>query len=205
MQFKIIEFLATVIIIYCLSLLFLTRYAKLEVVTSIKIIQSIMMTFGATSFIYSYRKFIQNTDEKIEAISQEFPDKWNNILESLQRDDSVSEEFKQWLLTGKSNDYLFYNLSTSDLTIIEILTSSIYQVWLKMVSIKLVSLNFTLEDYEKLFYSNKNSSEQLARNLNQIVGKLFNNPYVYKLVINEEKFYPTAFINYIRYCVKSFT
>ena len=203
MELKIIEFLITSSIIYILVIFIMKRYMKIKTINSVKILQSIMMTFGATSFIYSYKQFVKSKDEKFQSIAKDFPQKWKEIIYLLHEDSSISYGIKEWIITGKVNEQIFSNLSIADLSIIEFLMASIYEVWLAMLSIELVTLKSSVKDYEKLFNSSENNSEQLTTHLNKLVGLLFKEEYVFNRVLTEKKYYPNGFINYINYCVRS--
>lgn len=202
MQIKIIQFLLTGLIIYILIVFTLTKYTHFGSVKSIRTIQRITMTFGATSFIYSYLEYIKSTNEKLLSVAEIFPQKWNKILTQINNDNSISSGIKQWVLKGKINEAVFRNLSLSDESIIEIIITTLYEVWLNMVSINLIKLDSGIKDYENLFKS-KNNSDEFTKHLNTIVGVLFQEDFVLKHLLNEKKFYPDGFINYIIYCANS--
>lgn len=202
MQIKIIQFLLTGLIIYILIVFTLTKYTHFDSDKSIRTIQRITMTFGATSFIYSYLQYIKSTNEKLISVAEKFPQKWNKILTQINNDNSISSGIKQWVLKGKINEAVFRNLSLSDESIIEIIITTLYEVWLNMVSINLIKLDSGIKDYDNLFKS-KNNSDEFAKHLNTIVGVLFQEDFVLKHLLNEKKFYPDGFINYIIYCSRS--
>jgi len=203
MELKIIEFLITSSIIYILVIFTMKRYMKIKTINSIKILQSIMMTFGASSFIYSYKQFVKSKDEKFQSIVKDFPQKWKEIIHLLSQDSSISYGIKEWIITGKVNEQIFNNLSLADLSIIEFLMASIYEVWLDMLSLELITLNSSVKDYEDLFKSNENNSEKITTHLNKIIGVLFKEEYVLNRILAEKNYYPNGFINYINYCTSS--
>lgn len=199
MQLKVIQFLITALLIYIFVIFHVRKYTKFDTVKSIRIMQRIMMTFGATGFIYSYIQYVKSTNEKFIDVATNFPKKWQLILKSLNSNTSISPGIKEWVLTGKVSEEVFRNLSLSDLNIIEHIVTSFYELWLDMVSIGLVKNNFTFDDYEKLF---KDSDNNLINHNNIVLGVLFEKKFVFEHIMREKQFYPKGFMKYISYCVK---
>lgn len=200
MQLKVIQFLLTGLIIYTFLIFHVRKYTKFNTVKSIRIMQRVMMTFGATGFIFAYIQYVKSTNEKFIDVASNFAQRWQDILKSLNSDNSISDSIKQWVLTGKVREEVFRNLSLSDMNIIEQIVSSFYEMWLDMVSINLIEKNYTFDDYEKLFKDNKND---LINHLNIIIGVLFEKKFVLEHIMNEKQFYPKGFIRYINYCVST--
>lgn len=200
MQLKVIQFLLSALIIYTLLIFHIQKYTKFDTVKSIQIMQSIMMTFGASGFIYSYMQYVKSTNEKFINVATNFPKKWQVILNSLNSDNSISPGIKKWVLTGKINEDVFKNLSLSDINLIEQVVTSFYELWLNMVSIDLIKNDFTFKDYDKLF---KNAKNDLITHLNVVIGVLFEKDFVFNHIMTEKQFYPKGFITYISYCVRT--
>ena len=202
MKVELIKFLLTGLIIYIIIIFAFSRYTGFNSVKTISIVQSITMTFGATGFIYSYFKFVKSKNEKFVSVAEKFPKKWNTILYMLNQDNSISPQIKNWILKGDVKEAAFRNLSLTDLNIIESIITTFYEVWLNMLSINLVTINSSVKDYISIF-ENKGNSETMTKHLNSFIGVLFKEEFVLNHIIEEKKFYPKGFINYIIYCVRS--
>ena len=201
MKLEIIEFLISGLIIYILIIYIFSKYNGFTSDKSIDVVQSITMTFGATG-LFILMKFVKSKNDKLVSVAEKFPKKWNAILKGLNNDSSISPGIKQWILKGEIKEEFFRNLSLSDLNMIEIIITTLYEVWLSMLTVDIVKLTSSVKDYEAIFETKKNSDD-ITKHLNTVIGVLFKEDFVLKHIFKEKNFYPKGFINYIIYCVRS--
>lgn len=198
----IIKFVVTTFIIYFTVIYMVMKTSGEKFVSSVHLLQSMLMTIGALSFIYSYEENRREKVDKIEKLAAEVPLQWSEILNYMKENDHLSPSIKKWVLKGDSENINISTLNLEDLNFIEFVINKTYKIWLIMVEFKIAHPSSTNEYYTKLLRELNTDDKKMLKTFINLFGKLYSPEFILEKLKNESNIYPIGFINFIYFCVE---
>lgn len=198
-----IKFVATTIIVYLLTIFILMKFTGSKFVSTVDIVQSVLMTIGALSFVYSYQQARTAKIDRIEKIATDVPKQWSEVLIYIKENKQLSPSLKNWILTGNDSNISNSTLNMEDLNFIEFVINKCYLIWLLMVESAIATPESTVEDYETFFKNAKTTDRDLMKNILLLIGGVCKPKFIHEHLRRESSFYPKGFMNFIIFSVKN--
>lgn len=198
-----IKFVATTIIVYLLIIFILMKLSGAKFVSTVDIVQSILMTIGALSFVYSYQEARTAKIDRIEKIATDVPKQWSEVLIYIKENKQLSPSLKNWILTGNDSNISNSTLNMEDLNFVEFVINKCYLIWLLMVESAIATPESTVEDYETFFKNAKTTDRDLMKNILLLIGGVCKPKFIHEHLRRESSFYPKGFMNFIIFSVKN--
>ena len=121
----IVKLVATVLIIYFMIVFIVMKASGANFRPSVGLLQSIMMTIGALSFVYSYIQTHRAKVDKIERLAGDVPAQWSEVLQYMKGNDQMTPQVRRWILTGDGSHLSNGSLNIEDLNFVEFVINKI--------------------------------------------------------------------------------
>lgn len=197
----IIKLVVTVLIVYFMVVFIVMKASGGNFKPSVDLLQSIMMTIGALSFVYSYIKTRRDKVDKIERLAGDVPAQWSEVLHYMKGNDKMSPHVRKWILTGNSSHISNSSLNIEDLNFVEFVINKMYDLWLLMVELGIATTKTTKYEYKELLSNASEKDKAFLKNMNMLFKQVFSPKFIQEHIERESAFYPTGFMNYVHYCI----
>lgn len=197
----IIKLVATVLIVYFLVVFMVMKTSGEKFTPSVELLQSIMMTIGALSFVYSYIQTRRAKTDKIERLAGDVPAQWGEVLQYMKGNDKMSPHVRKWILTGDSSHISNGSLNIEDLNFVEFVINKMYDLWLLMVEFGIAKTNTTKYEYKELLSNASEKDRAFMNSINMLFKQVFAPKFIQEHIERESAFYPAGFMNYVQYCI----